>query len=75
MDNESILHCAHPGCTATIPNHAWGRIKSDWFQQKDGLIWCTQHIPEWVAEWRARKKEAVYNPSEYLNQLKDPDEH
>lgn len=49
-------HCSHAGCTATIPGHAWGRIKSDWFFQKDGRQFCPEHTPDWVAMWRARKR-------------------
>lgn len=48
--------CAEPDCTRTIKNHAWGRIKADnWFQQKDGKVWCPDHRPEWYAAWRARQ--------------------
>lgn len=49
-------HCSHPSCQNTIPAHAWGRIKSDWFFQKNGEKFCPQHTPEWVEQWRANKK-------------------
>jgi hypothetical protein len=50
--------CNNEGCENKLPNHAWGRIKAtDWFQQKDGTIWCPDHHPAWVAAWRARQKE------------------
>lgn len=59
--NEGLeqVTCAEPGCTNTIKNHAWGKIKSDWFFQKDGRSWCTQHIPDWVTEWRQRTQQNI----------------
>lgn len=48
-------HCAHEDCEATIRDHHWGVVKSGWFIQRDGKAFCTKHIPEWVAEWRARR--------------------
>lgn len=24
--------------------------------QRNGLAWCPDHNPDWVAEWRAKKK-------------------
>lgn len=54
MATEST--CADPSCERTIKNHRWGRIKADdWFQQKDGAVWCPDHTPAWVEGWRARK--------------------
>ena len=49
------IPCSDEECTETVRNHYWGRVKSGWFFQKDGSAWCPAHIPEWVAEWRARK--------------------
>jgi hypothetical protein len=53
----TVLECAAHGCKATIPNHQWGKIRdgADWFQQKDGTVWCPDHTPTWVAAWRAGK--------------------
>lgn len=49
--------CQQEGCTESLPNHAWGRIKADgWFQMKNGQIWCPKHRPEWYASWRRGKK-------------------
>lgn len=48
--------CAHEGCEESIPNHKWARIKSGgWFEQLNGDVWCPNHIPEWVDEWRKKK--------------------
>lgn len=48
--------CSGEGCEQKIADHAWGRIKAEgWFIQKDGNVWCPDHTPEWVEEWRARK--------------------
>ena len=50
--------CEHDECDASYHTHKWDAIKEgeNWFQQKDGTAWCPQHIPDWVAEWRKRKK-------------------
>ena len=51
------MKCAE--CEASIPDHAWGRIKaSDWFFSKDGKSYCPAHVPEWVEAWRERKRQA-----------------
>lgn len=51
------LHCTEEGCEATVRDHYWGRVKSGWFfsMQNPGQQWCPKHIPEWVAEWRAKR--------------------
>ena len=51
--------CAHEGCEESVNNHYHARAaahEAGWFQQKDGTFWCPEHVPEWVADWRARKK-------------------
>lgn len=49
--------CAAEGCTNKYANHRWGKTKADdWFHQKDGTSWCPNHIPDWVAGWRASKR-------------------
>lgn len=53
-----MVGCAHPGCAARIKNHYWGKVKSNWFQQKDGKSFCPEHTPAWVAAWRAKKAQA-----------------
>ena len=52
----AVIRCSHEGCKARIKSHAWGKIKSGWFFQKDDNQYCPEHIPEWVEAWRARKK-------------------
>lgn len=54
-----MAECSEPGCTRTLPDHRWGRIKdgADWFQQRDGTVWCPDHHPAWVEGWRARQRE------------------
>jgi hypothetical protein len=49
------IECSEPDCPETIPNHMWGKVKSNWFFQKDGKQYCPKHTPAWVAGWRARK--------------------
>lgn len=53
-----MIECAIESCTNKIPDNYWSKTKnSDWFfsreQQKS---FCPDHIPEWVEEWRWRKK-------------------
>jgi hypothetical protein len=50
--------CAHPTCEASYDAHKWGAIHAhtaDWFEQKDGRVWCPDHHPDWVAGWRDRQ--------------------
>lgn len=52
--------CSEPGCTRSIPDHRWGRTKNDdWFQQRDGRVWCPDHHPAWVEGWRTRMRETA----------------
>lgn len=30
--------------------------RKGWFIQQNGSVWCPDHIPVWVAEWRQKKK-------------------
>lgn len=49
-------YCSDPKCSVKIKNHRWGQTKADdWFFQKNGDSWCPQHVPDWVAGWRAQK--------------------
>jgi hypothetical protein len=55
------LICSEPECDASIPNHAWGKIKegADWFFPMDGsAAWCPKHLPDWVEGWRGKRKKA-----------------
>lgn len=50
--------CSFPDCKATYKANKWGQIKAHdagWFFQKDGQGFCPEHVPEWVAGWRAGK--------------------
>jgi len=50
--------CASEGCDETRPGHGWRdytKRGGGWFEQKNGDTWCPKHIPEWVAEWRAKR--------------------
>ena len=52
---ENLLGCCREGCAAEIKDHYWGRVKSGWFLQKNGLQYCPEHTPEWVPAWRERR--------------------
>jgi hypothetical protein len=52
-------NCSIPGCSASFKNHKWGTMaasKAGWLMQKDGTVWCPDHLPDWVAAWRASQK-------------------
>lgn len=51
-----LLHCSEEGCEQTCRTHRWAKTKSGWFQSRDGVLnYCPSHIPDWVAQWRARQ--------------------
>lgn len=53
---DGMWHCAE--CGKTHKKDRWNNSKAQglgWFMQKDGTAWCPDHIPEWVAEWRANR--------------------
>ncbi len=55
----AMKECAEPHCENSYESHYWGTLKAHqkgWFNQKDGTSWCPDHVPEWVASWRARQK-------------------
>lgn len=56
-DRETTyVHCVGPDCTATIPNHRWGKTKAvGWFFSKDDKTYCPEHVPEWVEDWRRKR--------------------
>lgn len=58
---DDIARCSVEGCTNTIKDHAWGHIKAAgwWFPMDRSLpVFCPEHLPEWVEEWRAKKRGA-----------------
>ena len=59
-DHETwYTECSYPECTERIEEHCWGHVKSGWFFQRNGTQWCPAHTPEWVDEWREKKKKRV----------------
>lgn len=50
------IQCSYAGCSATLKNGAWSKIKANWFFQKNGDNWCPLHQPEWVSMWRKQKE-------------------
>ena len=54
--SENPTVCAQPRCTQTVGGSKWDRIrasKAGWFFGLDGNAYCPEHVPNWVAEWRA----------------------
>jgi hypothetical protein len=53
-----VLKCMGEGCEKSVPDHYWGKVKKGegwFFSQDDKLIYCPDHLPEWVEEWRKKK--------------------
>jgi hypothetical protein len=51
--------CAHSGCGDKYYPHEWGTKEAQrkgWFLQRNGVAWCPDHNPDWVAEWRVKNK-------------------
>jgi hypothetical protein len=51
--------CAEEGCSEFFASHRWGATLAHgdgWLIQKNGDSWCPDHLPAWVAKWRAKNK-------------------
>jgi hypothetical protein len=58
-DGENLV-CDAPNCEAKRKNHKWGRVKAEgWFFEKSGKVWCPDHHPDWVTEWRKKNEAAA----------------
>ena len=47
--------CEKPG-----PKNRWENTRAQtegWFLQRNGDVYCPEHVPGWVAGWRARQAE------------------
>lgn len=59
--SEHPVTCLRDGCPASFPGSKWDTMQAQregWFFPKEhnGVRgWCPEHLPEWVAEWRARQ--------------------
>lgn len=51
--------CKNEECTESFDSGSrWDDQRASnlgWFFQRNGDVWCPEHTPDWVAEWRARK--------------------
>lgn len=59
-EDRNIGCCAVKDCLATYKSHKWGQIKAGdegWFFTKENEAFCPAHVPSWVEEWRAKKKQ------------------
>lgn len=49
------------GCPVSFPGSKFAAIKAQgegWFFAKDGIAYCPEHVPEWVAAWRERRRKS-----------------
>lgn len=56
MYDPSDWVCCIPGCNTRHKKNRWATSnagKTGWFFQKDGSVYCPDHVPDWVAAWRA----------------------
>lgn len=58
--SENPVHCAKReelGCQASFPGskHAQMRARAEgwFFSRREDAAYCPEHVPAWVAEWRA----------------------
>ena len=57
VQRDGQRYCAFDGCEKSIKWHYWSKVKATgWFLQKNGAIWCPDHVPEWVEEWRETQR-------------------
>lgn len=59
-ESSGTRSCSRGECPKFFPDHRWGAMAADregWFMQRNGKAWCPDHNPDWVAEWRASKKQ------------------
>lgn len=59
---SNVIHCIAKGCDKTFKDHVWGKIRAHdagWFmgREEPELVYCPDHLPEWVGPWRAKQKE------------------
>lgn len=57
---SSLVKCAGDDCPNETETDHWTskkRQREGWFFQRNGDVWCPDHTPEWVEEWRARRAE------------------
>lgn len=54
MESGEYINCSESDCTEKIKNNYWAKVKSNWFQQRDGKAYCPKHTPAWVDDWRKR---------------------
>lgn len=54
-----LRYCGREGCGKSFRPGFWEdhRAQTDgWFMQRNGIVWCPDHNPDWVAEWRKKRK-------------------
>lgn len=59
VHNVGRKRCSRSSCEKSFVPHRWGNSEArfqGWFLQRNGEAWCPDHHPDWVTEWRAKKK-------------------
>lgn len=60
--SAAVVTCAAQGCVASHNNDRWSRVRAHeagWFESRRGGSFCPEHVPDWVAGWRAKRKGKV----------------
>lgn len=55
---QNLVYCSEAACESNHPCGKWGDIKAlndGWFAMQNGTVFCPDHVPEWVAGWRAKR--------------------
>lgn len=59
MSYTTLKKCNESSCDRKTKTDKFNKIRAaeqGWFFQKDGSIWCPDHVPGWVASWRAKQE-------------------
>lgn len=59
MNPALVVVCSGGGCEKFFVPSRWGNQAAQnkgWFLQRNGQVWCPDHVPDWVPAWRLKKE-------------------